>query len=108
MAGETIISIAYGLPIQSKDDIYIETAEQGVRPLTVAAIPGAYLVDMLPWLKYIPEWVPGAGFQRRAREWGVLAMRMADLPFADAKRHIVSYNVHLILDSYTYRSKKKG
>ena len=98
------MSIAYGLPIQPKDDIYIETAEQGVGPLVAAAVPGTYLVDMLPWLKYIPEWVPGAGFQRRAREWSALAMRMADLPFADAKRRIVSYNVHLIYDSYTYRS----
>jgi len=99
MAGETIISIAYGLPIQPKDDIYIKMAEQGVHPLAAAGVPGAYLVDMLPWLKYIPEWVPGAGFQRNAKEWGALAMRMVDLPFADAKKRIVSYNVHLASDS---------
>jgi len=74
------------------------------KQLNRVLVPGTYLVDMLPWLKYIPEWVPGAGFQRRAREWSALAMRMADLPFADAKRRIVSYNVHLIYDSYTYRS----
>jgi len=73
MAGETIISIAYGLPIQPKDDIYIETAEQGVRPLTVAAIPGAYLVDMLPWLKYIPEEGEGMGCVGYA--YGRLAFR---------------------------------
>lgn len=96
MAGETIMSIAYGLPIQPKDDIYIRTAEQGVHPLVAAAVPGAYLVDMLPWLKYVPEWMPGAGFQKNAREWGELAMRMVNLPFADAKRRIASYNIHSV------------
>jgi hypothetical protein len=90
MAGETVLSIAYGLPIQPKDDIYIQTAEQGVHPLVAAAVPGAFLVDMLPWLKYVPEWMPGAGFQKKAREWGALAMRMVDLPFTDAKKRIVS------------------
>ncbi|KAL9710012.1 hypothetical protein Ac2012v2_007073 [Leucoagaricus gongylophorus] len=108
MAGETIMSIAYGLPIQPKDDIYIRTAEQGVHPLVAAAVPGAYLVDMLPWLKYVPEWMPGAGFQKNAREWGELAMRMVNLPFADAKRRIIEGTANPSFTSFSLQRINEG
>ena len=31
-------------------------------------VPGAYLVETLPALRYLPSWFPGAGFQREAAE----------------------------------------
>lgn len=89
MAGETILSVAYGLDIKPKDDPYIQTAERGVHPLVAAAVPGAFLVDMLPILKYVPEWMPGAGFQKKAREWARLAMTMVDMPYEACKERIV-------------------
>jgi hypothetical protein len=83
------MSIAYGIDIQPKDDPYVKAAEQGVHPLAAAAVPGAFLVDMLPALKYVPEWVPGAGFQKMAKEWGKLAITMIDMPFEASKKRIV-------------------
>jgi hypothetical protein len=59
MAGETVIRIAYGLPCLERDDPYVAVAEKAVMPMFVAAIPGNYLVDHLPWLKKIPDWIPG-------------------------------------------------
>jgi hypothetical protein len=97
MAGETIMSIAYGLDVLPRDDPYIKTAEQGVRPLMVAAIPGAFLVDLLPFLKYIPEWFPGAGFQRKAKAWKKLARDMIEVPFAAAKHNIVRHPPTILL-----------
>ncbi len=58
---------------------------------------------MLPILKYVPEWFPGAGFQRKAREWRVLAQRMVDLPFSGAMRNIVCI-VHEITAAYLSQS----
>lgn len=89
MAGETIMSIAYGIDIQQKDDPYVKAAQEGVHPLTAATVPGAFLVDMMPVLKYVPEWVPGAGFQKKAKEWAKLAMTMVDMPFEACKKSIV-------------------
>lgn len=89
MAGETIMSVAYGLDVQPQNDPYISTAEQGVHPLVAAAVPGAFLVDTLPFLKYVPEWMPGAGFQTKAREWKKLARRMVEVPYEAAKQRIV-------------------
>ena len=95
MAGETIMSITYGLDVQPNNDPYVETAEEGVRSVVAAAIPGAFLVDMIPFLKYVPQWFPGAGFQRKAKAWKKLTRNMVEVPFEAAKRNIVRYLPHL-------------
>jgi len=100
MAGETIMSVAYGLEVQQENDIYIRTAEEGVHPLTAAGVPGAFLVDTLPFLKNIPEWMPGAAFQKKAREWKKLARNMVELPFEAAKKNIVCPIVLPLSDCY--------
>jgi len=95
MAGETIMSIAYGLEVQADNDPYIRTAEEGVHPLVAAGVPGAFLVDALPFLKYVPEWFPGAGFQKKAKAWKKLARTMIEVPFAAAKKNIVRHPAYL-------------
>jgi hypothetical protein len=94
MAGEAIMSIAYGIDVLPKDDPYIATAEKGVHPLGVAAIPGTFLVDTFPWLKYVPNWMPFAGFKRKAKEWRKLALAMIEVPFEAGKQKIVSTITH--------------
>ena len=89
MAGETILSFSYGIEIQPKDDPYIKTSTDGVHPLMAAGVPGAFLVDAFPILKYVPAWFPGASFQVKAREWRMLSRRMLDMPYAAAKEAIV-------------------
>lgn len=76
--------------MQLKDDPYIGIAEQGVRAVFAAAVPGTFLVDALPALKYVPDWVPFSGFKRKAKEWRALTRRMLEEPFAAAKRQIVN------------------
>ncbi|CAL1709868.1 unnamed protein product [Somion occarium] len=31
--------------------------------------PGKFLVDVMPWLQYVPSWVPGAGWKKLAAQW---------------------------------------
>ncbi|KAF8161669.1 cytochrome P450 [Crassisporium funariophilum] len=88
MAGEIVMSIAYGIQVQDRDDPYVMAAEKGVGPMIEAIVPGAFLVDMLPILKHVPDWMPGAAFKRKAREWRKLARAMVDLPYAATQRDI--------------------
>lgn len=90
MAAETIMSVAYGLDVQPHDDPYIKVAEHGVEGFSIAAVPGTFLVDALPILKYVPEWFPGASFKRKAREWKKSTISMIETPFAAAKEKVVS------------------
>lgn len=34
-----------------------------------AVVVGAWLVDLIPWLRFVPDWVPGTGFKKTARQW---------------------------------------
>ncbi|KAG5650921.1 hypothetical protein H0H81_010513 [Sphagnurus paluster] len=90
MAGEVILSIAYGIQVQEKDDPYVITAERAVRPISIACVPGTFLVDTIPILKYVPDWVPFASFKRKAKEWRQLAMTMLNMPFETAMRDITT------------------
>lgn len=83
------MSVAYGIQTKEGDDPYIKTAEIGVHALAAAAIPGTFLVDTVPFLKHVPAWMPGAGFQVKAREWKRLARNMIELPFNAFKKNVV-------------------
>lgn len=39
-------------------------------------------------MKHIPEWFPGAGFKRKAKEWRKLFMDLADRPYAFVKQQM--------------------
>lgn len=43
-------------------------------------------------VKYVPEWVPGAGFKRQAREWKQVITSILEDPFHAMKvcRHVPS------------------
>ncbi|KAJ7723619.1 cytochrome P450 [Mycena maculata] len=88
MAGEVIMSVTYGIDVLPENDPYVALAEQVVHVSAEASIPGRFLVDFIPILKYVPEWFPGAGFRRIANAWKVLIRDMADKPFAETKHRI--------------------
>jgi len=102
------MSISYGLNVKPTDDPYIKTAEQGVHPLVAAAVPGAFLVDTLPLLKYVPEWMPGAGFKTKAREWKILARTMVEAPYAVTKQMMVILPLNILADIYESSSRLIG
>ncbi|KAF5343220.1 hypothetical protein D9758_013396 [Tetrapyrgos nigripes] len=67
MAGNTILSIAYGIEVQPENDPFINIAEKALHAAALTVNSGSYLVDQLPALKHIPDWFPGAGFKRWSR-----------------------------------------
>lgn len=86
MTGAIIMSVSYGIDVRQSNDPYIGTAETAFNGLVVASMPGAFLVDSLPWLKWVPGWFPGASFKRRAARWAHYARQMIDVPFAEVQR----------------------
>ncbi|KAH7890379.1 cytochrome P450 [Phlebopus sp. FC_14] len=80
-AASVIMKVIYGIEIAPKNDRYIDIAEQALDGMAKAAAPGAFMVDVFPWLKYVPGWVPGAGFQKKAAMWKTAVLEMRDAPF---------------------------
>ncbi|KAF5335103.1 hypothetical protein D9611_010868 [Ephemerocybe angulata] len=75
------IRILYGVDVKSVTDPFISDAIEVSEAFAEAATPGRFMVDNLPILKYVPSWVPGAGFQRWAQYYKQVCLRVLDEPF---------------------------
>ncbi|KAI5120028.1 hypothetical protein M0805_004657 [Coniferiporia weirii] len=65
-AGELIMMVAYGYKVSDANDPYVELADKSIR--AAAESERNYLVNILPWLRYLPEWFPGTGFHQFIKE----------------------------------------
>ncbi|GJE99705.1 cytochrome P450 [Phanerochaete sordida] len=83
--GRQLVYSAYGIVTEDHDDPIIATVEHGLEAAVAAINPGKFLVDVLPVLKYVPEWFPGAGFKRQAKIWRESVLKMLHVPFDQAK-----------------------
>ncbi|TFK24849.1 cytochrome P450, partial [Coprinopsis marcescibilis] len=108
MAG-TILKVTYGVEDSEDVKYYLKLLEEALAPIIRAAIPGRYLVDIFPFLKYVPRWLPGAGFKHDAEEARQLAEKFANEPLADALNRMTSGNgsPSFISDAFT-RAESDG
>jgi hypothetical protein len=79
--GGMTMSMTYGIQIKETNDPFINLAEAAMKSASEAMIPGAFLVDVIPILKYVPEFMPGAGFQKQARIWRKLQEEFRERPY---------------------------
>ncbi|KDQ21284.1 hypothetical protein BOTBODRAFT_25707 [Botryobasidium botryosum FD-172 SS1] len=85
-----ILSVTYGHHVTSDDDPLVALGEQCMNDFSDAAMPGAFLVDVIPALKYVPAWFPGAGFQRQAAIWRKRLLRFIHEPMETVKKNLAN------------------
>ncbi|KAF9451141.1 cytochrome P450 [Macrolepiota fuliginosa MF-IS2] len=66
--GGLSLSLTYGLPVLRNRDPLIQQSEETFTASTSAVSPGRFLVSIVPMLKYVPEWAPGATFKTIGRQ----------------------------------------
>ncbi|KAL1722891.1 cytochrome P450 [Schizophyllum commune] len=109
MVGSTIMDITYAIDAKPEHDPYIDTADIAFREAAKAGIPGAYLVSIFPFLKNVPDWMPGAGFKRYAKEWKEVTMQMINAPYEEAKRQMTAEpNRESFVSLLLSKSRAKG
>jgi hypothetical protein len=81
--------MTYGINIRPYDDPFIAIAEEAVEAMRELMIAGTFLVDVLPVLKYVPSWFPGAKFQKQAAMTRTHAEKIRNATFAAAKKMMV-------------------
>ncbi|KAG6329311.1 hypothetical protein ID866_9777 [Astraeus odoratus] len=112
--GAIMLRIAYGYEAQEGNDRFIDLADRCIDAFAKTTVPGAFLVDLVPILKYVPEWFPGAGFQRKAREWKLLVDELGIRPYEFVKGQMVagtaskSYTSDLLEDRISDLSKEEA
>ena len=56
----------YSINVHPYNDPYLKIGEEAMAAIAELLIPGSFVVDIIPILKYVPEWFPGAKFQTKA------------------------------------------
>jgi len=85
-AGGTILDIAYGYDIADEGvDPFVRNAEIVMDITDKCGEPG-WIPDIIPATRYLPEWFPGAGFKRTAREWRALTDKFLNEPMEYVRR----------------------
>ncbi|GJJ11052.1 hypothetical protein Clacol_005283 [Clathrus columnatus] len=83
--GASVLEVTYGIEAISEEDPLLILSETTTQRITEAGIPGTYLVDIFPILKYIPSWFPGAKFSRELNQVGKQVTEMLNKPVEIAK-----------------------
>ncbi|KAH8091049.1 cytochrome P450 [Cristinia sonorae] len=80
-----IVSATYGKRITSMEDEYVTMVQTAVEGVNKAAIPGAFWIEFMPFLRYIPSWVPGTTSKRVAEWYKPYVIDMKEKPFLEVK-----------------------
>ncbi|CUA72652.1 O-methylsterigmatocystin oxidoreductase [Rhizoctonia solani] len=88
----TLMRSIYGYKLENMDDPFVTEAQKAVDRIAQAAMPTNFLVNLLPSLVYVPEWFPGAGWKRIAREWREQQRRVIEESFHWTKSRIATGN----------------
>ena len=108
LVGSITVSMTYSINVQPYNDPYVKIAEEAFKTTSEPMIPGAFLVDIIPILKYVPEWFPGAKFQSKA---AMIRKQCAILHLQRQKNwwymtRYLSFLGFLIDDTYTFPGQR--
>ncbi|KII86266.1 hypothetical protein PLICRDRAFT_93731 [Plicaturopsis crispa FD-325 SS-3] len=102
-AAAIILHVSHGYEVQEHHDPFIDLADNAVSQFSDCTTPGAFWVDVAPILRYVPEWCPGAGFKKLAKEF---RQTLRDMPHNFVKEQM---NDGTAIPSYTRELlEKKG
>ncbi|KAF8741849.1 cytochrome p450, partial [Rhizoctonia solani] len=101
----SMFQLVYGYELQGKRDMYLEKARtitdnaNGAAMFTSKSSDLAslsswltthtdFLVNIFPVLVHVPDWLPGAGWKRTAREWRLLKEEAINSPYEWTKAQV--------------------
>ncbi|KAI0697644.1 cytochrome P450 [Cerioporus squamosus] len=80
-----ILKIVYDIDTADQNDRYVAVVAAALEGPVQGLVPGAFLVDHLPLLRYIPTWFPGATSQRLFAKWQAAGETLKNLPYDHVK-----------------------
>ncbi|KAJ1303937.1 hypothetical protein OPQ81_008348 [Rhizoctonia solani] len=86
--GSTMFKLAYGYHLKSDQDPFFLNAVEATENLFHSTMMSNFLVNAFPALSYVPDWFPGTGWKRTARQRREQKNRAVDAPYEWAKRQV--------------------
>ncbi|KAG7451628.1 cytochrome P450 [Guyanagaster necrorhizus] len=107
-AGAIILHISHGYDIEEENDPFVTLADRATDQFSISTAPGGFLVNHIPALRHVPSWFPGAGFQRKAKEWAEALENMVDRPYNFVKSQMAAGKAPLSLTSSLLEGRQVG
>lgn len=83
--------MAYDYTIEPhKPDALVELTDKMMTEFSLASVPMAWAVDVVPALRYLPEYFPGASFKKTARRWRKSIQATAYIPYRFVRRQMAA------------------
>ncbi|KAF5011718.1 hypothetical protein FDECE_2178 [Fusarium decemcellulare] len=105
ISGSIMLRILYNYETDpNKNDPLVANSNQVMEDFSKATSPGAWLVDLIPWLQYVPEWMPGTGFKKTAKVFRERLLHSVEDPYNYVREQMakgnddVSYVAGLVKD----------
>lgn len=88
MTSSILLKVCFGYNTSQNrnEDLLADINDQLMANFSEAIVPGAWLVDLVPALKYLPDWFPGAGFKATARRANQINRAATEAPFRFVQR----------------------
>ncbi|KAK7460409.1 hypothetical protein VKT23_009130 [Stygiomarasmius scandens] len=88
--GASILRVVYGITSEEEKAYFVKLVDQAMESFIAGANRGSFMLDYFPFLKYIPAWVPGAGFKRKAVTWAKYVSDMNHHPWQNLRSSITN------------------
>ncbi|PBK93430.1 cytochrome P450 [Armillaria gallica] len=85
-----LMQIVYGYESQEENDIFVKLADEAMDHFIQCTTPNTFLVNIIPILRHIPDWFPGAEFKRTAKEWRSTLHEVVEQPYNYVKQRIAA------------------
>lgn len=93
-AGNFMLDMIYGYTpsVQTRDPL-VKLVNDLMTDFSAAMVPGAWAVDLIPWLRFLPRWLPGTGFQETADKYRKRLHTTSRVPFDFSEQQSARENV---------------
>ncbi|KAG2023998.1 cytochrome P450 [Coprinopsis cinerea AmutBmut pab1-1] len=83
--GSVLVRISYGVSDPAYNNKLLRNAEAIVQCLSECVLPGRFLINVFPWLRFFPSWFPGTGWKQKFAEYAAASDRALVDSFSDAQ-----------------------
>ncbi|CAG5137089.1 uncharacterized protein ALTATR162_LOCUS38 [Alternaria atra] len=88
-AGAVILKITYGYTANAHgEDPFVDMAGRTMQGFAEATVPGKWAVDIMPFLRYVPDWMPGTGFKATAHQMAAQLKQTTEQPYEFVKQQM--------------------
>ncbi|KAF7369020.1 Cytochrome P450 [Mycena venus] len=87
-AGAIVLKIAYGYQAEDKDDPLVKLVDDAMNQFSELTATNAFAVDTFPFLRFVPQWLPGGGWKKKVVPYHTTLQTMLDTPYAWVKKQM--------------------